>query len=67
MFTEECRQAWIEVYTLVASVMKEAAARAVNDQENLPLSQRGAPLSQRMPVSSRMPASSLPRSKSPAF
>ncbi len=67
VFTDECRQAWIEVYTLVASVMKEAASRAVNDQENLPLSQRGAPLSQRMPVSSRMPASSLPRSKSPAF
>ena len=68
LFTDECRQAWIETYTLVATVMKEAAARAVQDLENLPASQRGiVPLSQRMPVSQRMPSSSLPLSRRPAF
>lgn len=64
VFTPECKQAWIEVYTLVAMVMKEAAARVALTRDHMPMSQKGSsPLSQRMPVSQRMPTSSLPMSK----
>jgi hemoglobin-like flavoprotein len=63
-FTPECRQAWVDVITLLAGVMKEAASRLTVAQPRLAMSQRGpAPMSQRMPVSSRMPASRLPMSK----
>lgn len=63
-FTPECRQAWIDVYTLLAGVMKEAGSRMSVTQHRFPMSQRGAgPMSQRMPVSQRMPASRLPMSK----
>lgn len=64
VFTPECRQAWIEVYTILATVMKEAAARLTVAEHHLPMAQRGhAPMSQRMPVSQKMPASTLPMSK----
>jgi len=63
-FTPECRQAWIDVYTLIAGVMKEAASRSTMAHARFPMSQRNAaPMSQKMPVSQRMPASRLPMSK----
>jgi len=64
MFTPECKAAWIEVYTLLAGVMKDAAARITVTQHRFPMSQRGpGAMSQRMPVSQRMPTSRLPMSK----
>ena len=64
VFTPECRQAWIEVYTILATVMKDAAARITVAHHPLPMGQRGLlPMSQRMPVSQKMPASTLPMSK----
>jgi hemoglobin-like flavoprotein len=63
-FTPAVKQAWIEVYTVLASVMKEAANRKVATQMRVSLSGAGMkPMSQRMAVSQTMPASSLPMSK----
>lgn len=69
-FTPEVKEAWIAVYTLLAGVMKDAAARLAVQRmpvahrnpsaENVPVSQRlpttmRIPVSQRMPLSKRMP------------
>jgi hemoglobin-like flavoprotein len=63
-FTPAVKQAWIEVYTLLAGVMKDAAGRKVAAQARVALAPAGLlPMSQRMPVSQRMPASVLPVSK----
>jgi hemoglobin-like flavoprotein len=67
-FTPACRQAWVEVYTLLATVMKEAATRGTSAAQRSPLAQQGpAPMSQRMPGSQGMPASRLPMSKSSPY
>lgn len=68
LWTPECKAAWIEVYMLLAGVMKEAAARMTITQHRFPMSQKGmSPMSQRMPVSQRMPASRLPMSRKSPF
>jgi hemoglobin-like flavoprotein len=67
-FTPECRAAWTEVYLLLASVMKEAAARGEVVPTRTAVSQRAViPLSQRLPLSQRIPASRLPMSKRTPF
>ena len=63
-FTPAVKQAWIEVYTVLANVMKESANREVATQMRVSVSGAGMkPMSQRMAVSQTMPASSLPMSK----
>ena len=65
-FTPAVKDAWVAVYTLLAGVMKDAAARMVVQRmpvahrkplaEAMPVSQR-LPTSMRIPVSQRMPLS----------